>query len=614
MKFVALVSGGKDSCFNILHCLANGHELICLANLYPPPSGSDEIDSFMYQTVGYDALKYYAECIGKPLYSQMIRGTAENKELEYARTSNDEIEDLYSLLTNVLKEHPDVEAVSVGAILSNYQRTRVEDVCNRLGLTSLSYLWQRDQAELMSEMCQSGLDAILIKVAAIGLSDNNLGMTLQQAFPVLSSLNSRFGVHICGEGGEFETLVLDAPFFRCGKLVITEQKVLRHTNDDVWYMKLKVEVEKKVPPLPEKQDWSKYLHEPSLLTEEFQEIEDSVNSVDSVDSVSPVDSLGVLGSWKTNTSHIGNKIYICNLSSYKPSVSDQITDIFTQLKGHLDQYNVSFSNIQSVDIFLSDMKDFAQINGIYKSYFTKPLPPARCCVETNLPTKVKALVSLKVLPELTFKEGLHVQSRSYWAPSNIGPYSQTIIDRNEGIAHLSGQIPLIPKTMQLCTTPVKLSATLALQHLDRVKNVVNYPKSLLLVAYITDECWLQTIVQVHNAYTTNDKFIIVQVTDLPKGAPVEWSGLSYKDPEPDLDEESDTEIKDPQKSVTVFFTDSLEELSTTDKNSHYTIYCKPADLMTDLGNLSYEFCPVCKVYRGDQSEFKYGIVKEEGVM
>ncbi len=56
--------------------------------------------------------------------------------------------------------------------------------CQRLSLTSLSYLWQRDQAELLAEMIAAGMEAVLIKVA------------------------------VCGEGGEYETLTLDCPLFK----------------------------------------------------------------------------------------------------------------------------------------------------------------------------------------------------------------------------------------------------------------------------------------------------------------------------------------------------------------------------------------------------------------
>jgi diphthine-ammonia ligase len=35
MKYVALLSGGKDSCFNVMHCSANGHDLVAAATLGP---------------------------------------------------------------------------------------------------------------------------------------------------------------------------------------------------------------------------------------------------------------------------------------------------------------------------------------------------------------------------------------------------------------------------------------------------------------------------------------------------------------------------------------------------------------------------------------------------
>ena len=70
--------------------------------------------------------------------------------------------------------------MSSGAIWSSYQRVRVEDVyahffffnpnsCYRLGLTSLAYLWGREQMDLLKEMIDSDMNFILIKVAATGI-------------------------------------------------------------------------------------------------------------------------------------------------------------------------------------------------------------------------------------------------------------------------------------------------------------------------------------------------------------------------------------------------------------------------------------------------------------
>lgn len=56
MKFVSLVSGGKDSVYNTLRCLHYGHDLVALANLHPT-KGKDEMDSFMFQSAGHEAIE-----------------------------------------------------------------------------------------------------------------------------------------------------------------------------------------------------------------------------------------------------------------------------------------------------------------------------------------------------------------------------------------------------------------------------------------------------------------------------------------------------------------------------------------------------------------------------
>lgn len=58
--------------------------------------------------------------------------------------------------------------------------------CSRLGLVSLAYLWRRDQGELLQEMIDGGVEAVVIKVAALGLDPNkHLGMRLIEIQPHL---------------------------------------------------------------------------------------------------------------------------------------------------------------------------------------------------------------------------------------------------------------------------------------------------------------------------------------------------------------------------------------------------------------------------------------------
>lgn len=126
MRVVALTSGGKDSIYNIMQCIAAGHEIVAIANLYP--ASHNEIDSYMYQSVGYEAIGLIAEAMELPLFRRATKGIAKQKGKLYVPSEDDEVEDLYELLMNVLDEFEMINAVSVGAILSDYQRVRVENV------------------------------------------------------------------------------------------------------------------------------------------------------------------------------------------------------------------------------------------------------------------------------------------------------------------------------------------------------------------------------------------------------------------------------------------------------------------------------------------------------
>ena len=87
MKIVALLSGGKDSVYNLMECIAMGHELVCVANLHPPlnEGGKNEIDSFMYQSVGVEIVPHIAQCLGVPIIRSEIKGKTLNQELYYAK-------------------------------------------------------------------------------------------------------------------------------------------------------------------------------------------------------------------------------------------------------------------------------------------------------------------------------------------------------------------------------------------------------------------------------------------------------------------------------------------------------------------------------------------------
>lgn len=244
-----MISGGKDSVYNLLECRRLGHRIVALANLYPAPAAGeetpDELDSFMIQTVGHTAIECIAACMGIPLVRQQTSGHSHQRTLHYdaaaatiaatagaASGGGDEVEDLLQLLRAVKERFPSVAAVSCGAILSNYQRLRVEAVAQRVGLLPLTFMWQRSQRNLLDDMIAAGIDAVLVKVAAYGLTARMLGRPLAALQPALLRAEGECGLNVCGEGGEYESIVLDCPpLFAHGRVQLVKTSVV-HTSYD----------------------------------------------------------------------------------------------------------------------------------------------------------------------------------------------------------------------------------------------------------------------------------------------------------------------------------------------------------------------------------------------
>lgn len=248
MNVVALLSGGKDSLFNVFKATQEGHNIVAIANLKPPKgTDGDELDSYMYQTVGHQAIEMVAQALEKPLFRAEITGPTSNKDLVYEEPKgappsdqDDEVEQLYKLLVSIRDEHNiHYEAVSVGAVASSYQKSRVENICKRLNIKMLAYLWNKDQDQLLQEMIDNNFHAILIKVACIGLDKKHVGQSIKEAQAHLRYLSREYNTNVCGEGGEYETLVLDCPLYK-QKLVLESSEIICHANDPfapVYYLR-----------------------------------------------------------------------------------------------------------------------------------------------------------------------------------------------------------------------------------------------------------------------------------------------------------------------------------------------------------------------------------------
>uniref|UniRef100_H2UH67 Diphthine--ammonia ligase n=1 Tax=Takifugu rubripes TaxID=31033 RepID=H2UH67_TAKRU len=493
MKVVALISGGKDSCYNMMQCVAAGHQIVALANLRP--ANTDELDSYMYQTVGHQAIDLYAEAMDLPLYRRIIQGSSLDTSKNYTKTDGDEVEDLYDLL-HLVKEKEGVEAVSVGAILSDYQRVRVENVCLRLGLRPLAYLWRRDQESLLAEMISSNLHAVLIKVAAFGLDPGkHLGKPLAEMEPYLKQLSQKYGVHVCGEGGEYETFTLDCPLFK-KKIVIDAAETVIHSADafaPVGYLR---------------------------FTEMHTETKSIVAHANLCSLHVYILPSGLLPAFSPRSSRGFQWISgIGGFHSQEPGIEGQAFDIIL------------------VHLYVKSMGDFVPLNAVYKKHFGVN-PPARVCVQAPLPAgqllQMDCLLQAWTEPpeEGCFHErgALHVQSMSHWAPANIGPYSQAV--RVDQSVFCSGQIGLVPCTMQLVEAGARAQTLLTLSHVRKVLQAVIASSTLANV--VQAHCYAtrkRDIGVIREAWESAGPapLLVVVVPALPKGAAVEFHVTAVQD-------------------------------------------------------------------------------------
>ncbi|KAK1757681.1 hypothetical protein QBC47DRAFT_376704 [Echria macrotheca] len=546
MNVIALVSGGKDSFFSALHCLANGHRVVALANLHPGPApgpepglshgtaalpppasaavsgvlassrvrGDDEqyeldqdLNSFMYQTVGHQVIPLYADATGLPLYRQPIVGGAGRHAKDYSHLAGadpDETESMVPLLRAVMAAHPEANAISAGAILSTYQRTRVESVATRLGLVPLAYLWKfpvlpgpagsvAGDIQLLDDMAAAGMDARIIKVASGGLDDSFLWTNVASVKGRQRLMNAmrRFGAHetgaVIGEGGEFETLVLDGPsaLFK-QRIVVAEedQAIIREGGGSSWLKLRNARLEAK-----NTTGTTVDVRIPDLLDADFRHVLDMLEKQPE-DSESleedEVNDTGVQGDSVTYSTALNQWCFL----GHGPSVEEQTASIVAEVRQRLQQCSLTPSAIISSTILLRRMADFPTINTVYGSLFDAPNPPSRVTVSCGdqLPAGVDVAVYLSVHNNLgpDDRQGLHVQSRSYWAPANIGPYSQAVsipvsslctTGGNENtrsglrLVTIAGQIPLVPATMALPSPDqggLEMQIVLALQHLWRI--------------------------------------------------------------------------------------------------------------------------------------------------
>ena len=167
----------------------------------------------MFHTPNTHLVPLQAEAAGLPLVAVETEGIEEA-----------ELADLTRAIRLAVEQHG-IEGVVTGALLSVYQATRVQRICRDLDLWCFNPLWYTDPEHYMKELIATGFRAIITGVFAAPFSADWLGREIdREALIDLQQYVRSDRITLTGEGGEYETLVVDAPLFAKRIVVLESEK------------------------------------------------------------------------------------------------------------------------------------------------------------------------------------------------------------------------------------------------------------------------------------------------------------------------------------------------------------------------------------------------------
>jgi len=226
MRVVASWSGGKDSCFACYKAMLGGFEVSHLLNFV----SRDE--RCMSHGLDSKLMVAQSQAIGIPIIQREVTW--------------DTYEDSFKTAMTELKRMG-VEGAVFGDIDIQEHKDWVYRVCRYVDVTPIEPLWDLNPEQILTELIDEGFEAIVVNVKADLFGEEWLGRKVDKGFlEDLRNLQNKHKLHICGESGEYHTLVTDGPIFKRRIKILDNRRVLREGYWDFWLLDiLRYEIEEK---------------------------------------------------------------------------------------------------------------------------------------------------------------------------------------------------------------------------------------------------------------------------------------------------------------------------------------------------------------------------------
>jgi len=119
-----------------------------------------------------------------------------------------------------------IKGMVFGNIYLDEHKEWVERVCGDLGIEAIEPLWNKDTEEVFTGFIEAGFEAVIVSARAELIDEGWVGQRLDRKF--LAYLKTR-NIDLCGENGEYHTLVVNGPLFK-RRIEIIESKTIDRDN------------------------------------------------------------------------------------------------------------------------------------------------------------------------------------------------------------------------------------------------------------------------------------------------------------------------------------------------------------------------------------------------
>jgi len=210
MSYIASWSGGKDSCFACYEAIRQGYKISHLVNFV-----SKEFQRVSFHGTEAKLIQLQSEAISIPLLQ---------KETTWDRYEQEFKEAVLSLIPD------DAKGIVFGDIYLQEHKDWVERVCGDLGIEAVEPLWGKNPEEILCSFIDAGFEAVIVSAQSKLIDEDWIGHLADRDF--MRYLKDR-NIDICGENGEYHTLVINGPIFK-RRIQILESKTI--VRDNYWFL------------------------------------------------------------------------------------------------------------------------------------------------------------------------------------------------------------------------------------------------------------------------------------------------------------------------------------------------------------------------------------------